>query len=296
MKSVNEVKQSHNATLDKAEAYLQLLDEVNSPEAVALRPKFRAGVAESSTAILDASAHSNRKKDLTAKARTAAANLKMVVGGTYAIIESTNAALYAKIGVQTTWMALAPTEQAKQLEEALRAAGKEGHPYAEKISKVAKRYEEAEAALIAEGSAPEASHKGTTALSELKLLIAQADVILQRLATPGSALEGELKKARKAGRQSKKAKAGSTTTQPASGTSTTAPAKPAPAPVATQPAPVVSPPVASNPAPVQPSPALAPTPAPVIQSVPTPSGGDATAIAPPVNGAIGPQLMNGASH
>jgi len=270
---------------------------VNSPEAVALRPKLRAGVEESGTAILDASAHTNRKKDLAAKARTAAANLKMVVGGTYAIIESTNPALYAKIGVQTTWSALAPTEQAKELEQSLRAAGKEGKSYAEKIAKVAKRYDEAEAALVAEGSAPDASHKGTTALSELKLLIAQADVILQKLATPGSVLEGELKKARKAGQRSRKKAKPGTATQPAAGTSA-APAKPAPAPVATQPAPapVVSQPVASNPAPVQPAPAPAPAPAPVVQSVPTPAGGDVTAVAPMVNGATAPQLMNGASH
>ena len=51
-------------------------------------------------------------------------------------------------------------------------------------------------------------------------------------------------------------------------------------------------PVASNPAPTQPSPA----PAPVIQSVPAPTGGDATAIAPMVNGATGPQQLNGAAH
>ena len=51
-------------------------------------------------------------------------------------------------------------------------------------------------------------------------------------------------------------------------------------------------PVATNPAPTQPSPA----PAPVLQSVPSPTGGDATAIAPMVNGATGPQQLNGAAH
>ena len=59
------------------------------------------------------------------------------------------------------------------------------------------------------------------------------------------------------------------------------------------PAPVVQPaPVATNPAPTQPSPA----PAPVLQSVPAPTGGDATAIAPLVNGASGPQQLNGSGH
>ena len=106
------------------------------------------------------------------------------------------------------------------------------------------------------------THNAATEIAQLKLLIQEADVLIKRKAPPGSPVYGLIKPPATKKKASSDGKSSST-------------AHPGPAPVAKTPT---------------------PAPAPVaVQPTPTPAGGDATAIAPLVNGASGTQV-NGAAR
>ena len=291
----NTVKKSHDTLMDKAERYLGLLKSMKTPEATELADKIEPEVDACIAAVQETLDFRARIKTLKAKAKSTVADLKMVVGGTYALIESTDPKLYAKLPPRENWSDAAGGVQAQRFINALQETGSSSaKTYAKQIQTVSEAADTANEALVEAGSGESSVGDAATAMAELRMLIGQADLYLRKLAPKGSVLAGELTKARGVKGGKKKGTttaatgtAGSTsttTTSSSSASSSSSTSKPAPAPV-----PVVQPaPVVANPTPVQ--------PAPVIASVPSPTGGDATAIAPMVNGATGPQQLNGAAH
>ncbi|MBS2032320.1 MAG: hypothetical protein JST54_30750 [Deltaproteobacteria bacterium] len=307
----NTVKQAHDTLIGKAERYLVVLRGMNTPEATELGAKIQPEVDTCIASVQETLDYRVRIKRLKANAKSTTADLKMVVGGTYALIESTDPKLYAKLPPRENWSDAAGPVQAQHIINALHDTGSSSaKTYAKQIETVLAAADKASQALAAAGSGTTSVGDAATAMAQLRMLIGQADLYLRKLAPKGSVLAGQLKTARgaKGGKKKKPTAAtgtGSTastgsTTSSKSGSAPTASSTSTPAP---SPAPVVQPaPVLANPAPVQPSPAPAPAPvtqpapAPVLQSVPSPTGGDVTAIAPMVNGATGPQQLNGAAH
>jgi len=311
METTSTVKQSHDTLIEKAERYLGVLNGLNTPEATELRDKIRPEVDACIASVQTTLDYKARIKKVRANAKAATADLKMVVGGTYALIQSTDGKLFAKLPPRENWSDMAGPEQAQHLINALQDSNStSAKTYAKQVETVLEADEKAQQTLVEAGNSKTSTADAATAMAQLRMLIGQADLYLRKLAPPGSALAGQLTKARGAkggkkkstttaatgttGSTSTTSTSTATSTSSSSASSSSSTSKPAPAP-----APVVPPaPVVANPAPVQPGPAPAPVvePAPVVQAVPSPTGGDVTAIAPMVNGATGPQQLNGAAH
>ena len=203
MKTLTNVKNSHSKTMVEAEAYLELLDLAKSTDADTLRNRIRQSIDQTAATLLYASDFKTRVAALKSEAVAATEDLKLFIGGSYAVIQPTNPKLYAKLPRRETWTAMAPTEQAQHFSDALHAAGKEAQVYAEQLDAVAKRRLRAMQAWIEAGNAKLTAHGAQNSVAELKLLLAEADVLLHKLATPGSVMEGLLKKARGGKRKSK---------------------------------------------------------------------------------------------
>jgi len=245
MTTLKIVKQSHHSTMDRAEAYLELLTMAKTPDADTLAAEIRKSVDQTMADMQDAANHKVKAKEAAIAAKDATADLKMIVGGTYAVIEVTSPKLFAKLPDRNTWKGMAPVQQAQHLEDTLVAAGKDAKVYADQVEVVAKRRQAAMQLWITIGSAKQSAHTATTSVSELKLYIAQADVLLRKLGPAGSVLDGLRKKARGGGKRKAKPEGtttGTTAGQPAPAPATVPAPAPTPAPIAVTPEVVVAPP------------------------------------------------------
>jgi len=196
MKTLTDVKKTHATVMRLAEAHLELLCLVKTESADALRSRIRRGIDHSQAVLGDASGFKSRVALLKATARAANSDLKLFVGGTYAVIHATDPALFARLPRRETWAEMVPTEQAAHLLKSLLAAGSSAQRNAEQLEAVAQRRQRATKAWLDAGNAPLAAHRARCAVAELRLLVAEADVALYRLALPGSEMEGLLRKAR----------------------------------------------------------------------------------------------------
>ncbi|MBS2031044.1 MAG: hypothetical protein JST54_24295 [Deltaproteobacteria bacterium] len=200
----NKVKKAHEALIEKAERYLGLLHEVNTPEANALADAIGPEIDTCIADVNETLSYKSRFALLKQKAKAATADLKMVVGGTYALIDATDAKLYAQLPPRENWSDAAGSIQADHLVNALRASGSgSAMTYANQISTVAEVERKAQQALVAAGSGRGSVGVAATAMAELRMRLDQADLYLRKLARPGSVLAGKLKKARgiKSGRK-----------------------------------------------------------------------------------------------
>lgn len=248
MNTNSRLKKSHNATQDKAAAYLELLRLAGTSDCIRLMAPLRDTMDESTEAVDSATRNRTDAKALKQAFKDADEKLKSVVAGTYAIIEGRDEELFAKLPEQANWSKLAGVQQAEHLIRALESAGKAGKRFIADIQVVERRRAAAEKAWVSAGSKATAMHTGETAVAKLKSLIAQADVILRPLAPPGSPLFELLKEARAGGKKRSTSsgkpadgeKKASDKTQPkapeqqAGGSSTGESATPGPAPAPAQ--------------------------------------------------------------
>jgi len=198
------VKKAHDALIEKAERYLGLLHEVNTPEANALADEIGPEIDTCIANVNETLSYKSRFARLKKKAKAATADLKMVVGGTYALIDATDAKLYAELPPRENWSDAAGFIQADHLVNALRANGSSSAmTYANQISTVAEVERRAQDALLAAGTGRGSVGVAATAMAELRMRIDLADLYLRKRARPGTVLAGKLKKARgiKSGRK-----------------------------------------------------------------------------------------------